>query len=71
MLSSSPYSHPPFPAILSIPLPPTPALLAIETLLSYLELHPQRWLELQAPTYAYCHLQCPGGPAQLQALAHR
>ncbi|KAM8786487.1 ATP-dependent DNA helicase Q4 [Rhynchonycteris naso] len=43
----------------------------IETLLCYLELHPQRWLELLAPTFTHCRLQCPGGPAQLQALAHR
>ncbi|GAB5584350.1 ATP-dependent DNA helicase Q4 [Prionailurus iriomotensis] len=44
---------------------------AIETLLCYLELHPRRWLELLAPTYAYCHLRCPGGLPQLQALARR
>ncbi|ELV13614.1 ATP-dependent DNA helicase Q4 [Tupaia chinensis] len=44
---------------------------AIETLLCYLELHPQRWLELLPATYALCHLRCPGDPAQLQALAHR
>ncbi|XP_054981821.1 ATP-dependent DNA helicase Q4 isoform X8 [Sorex araneus] len=44
---------------------------AIETLLSYLELHPQHWLELQASTYSHCHLHFPGGPAQLQALARR
>lgn len=44
---------------------------AIETLLCYLELHPQHWLELLAPTYAHCHLRCPGGPTQLQALTHR
>nr|XP_035961662.1 ATP-dependent DNA helicase Q4 isoform X2 [Halichoerus grypus] len=44
---------------------------AIETLLCYLELHPRRWLELLPPTCARCHLRCPGGPPQLQALAHR
>uniref|UniRef100_A0A4X1UKT3 DNA 3'-5' helicase n=1 Tax=Sus scrofa TaxID=9823 RepID=A0A4X1UKT3_PIG len=44
---------------------------AIETLLCYLELHPQRWLKLLEPTYARCHLRCPGGPTQLQALARR
>ncbi|XP_072601951.1 ATP-dependent DNA helicase Q4 isoform X4 [Vulpes vulpes] len=44
---------------------------AIETLLCYLELHPQRWLQLLAPTYAHCRLRCPGGPTQLQALARR
>ncbi|XP_070923672.1 ATP-dependent DNA helicase Q4 isoform X5 [Macaca nemestrina] len=44
---------------------------AIETLLCYLELHPRHWLELLATTYIHCRLSCPGGPAQLQALAHR
>ncbi|XP_027458889.1 ATP-dependent DNA helicase Q4 isoform X5 [Zalophus californianus] len=44
---------------------------AIETLLCYLELHPRRWLELLTPTCTRCHLRCPGGPPQLQALAHR
>ncbi|XP_022358237.1 LOW QUALITY PROTEIN: ATP-dependent DNA helicase Q4 [Enhydra lutris kenyoni] len=44
---------------------------AIETLLCYLELHPRCWLELLAPTYARCHLRCPGGAPQLLALAHR
>ncbi|XP_021039482.1 ATP-dependent DNA helicase Q4 [Mus caroli] len=44
---------------------------AIETLLCYLELHPRHWLELLPWTYAQCHLHCPGGSAQLQALAHR
>uniref|UniRef100_A0A2K6L6A3 DNA 3'-5' helicase n=1 Tax=Rhinopithecus bieti TaxID=61621 RepID=A0A2K6L6A3_RHIBE len=44
---------------------------AIETLLCYLELHPCHWLELLATTYIHCRLSCPGGPAQLQALAHR
>lgn len=54
------------------PRPLSPALpLAIETLLCYLELHPQRWLKLLEPTYARCHLRCPGGPTQLQALARR
>ncbi|XP_036064454.1 ATP-dependent DNA helicase Q4 [Onychomys torridus] len=44
---------------------------AIETLLCYLELHPRHWLRLLPYTYAHCHLRCPGGCAQLQALAHR
>ncbi|CAO2601871.1 ATP-dependent DNA helicase Q4 [Lemmus lemmus] len=44
---------------------------AIETLLCYLELHPRHWLELLPYTYAHCRLHCPGGRAQLQALAHR
>lgn len=54
------------PHLLSLSLP-----LAIETLLCYLELHPRHWLELLPRTYAQCHLHCPGGSAQLQALAHR
>lgn len=57
--------YPP-PQRLSLPLS-----LAIETLLCYLELHPRRWLQLLPCTYAHCHLRCPGGCAQLQALAHR
>lgn len=44
---------------------------AIETLLCYLELHPEHWLELLPPTYTHCHLRCPGGPTQLQALSRR
>nr|XP_051684655.1 ATP-dependent DNA helicase Q4 isoform X2 [Oryctolagus cuniculus] len=44
---------------------------AIETLLCYLELHPRHWLELLPAAHTRCHLRCPGGPAQLQALAHR
>ncbi|XP_059757458.1 ATP-dependent DNA helicase Q4 isoform X2 [Balaenoptera ricei] len=60
----------------ALPVQPTVQALdmpeeAIETLLCYLELHPQRWLKLLAPTYACCHLRCPGGPTQLQALARR
>ncbi|XP_035132912.1 ATP-dependent DNA helicase Q4 isoform X4 [Callithrix jacchus] len=54
------------------PHPLSPALSpAIETLLCYLELHPRHWLELLATTYTHCRLYCSGGPAQLQALAHR
>nr|XP_003463791.3 ATP-dependent DNA helicase Q4 isoform X2 [Cavia porcellus] len=44
---------------------------AIETLLCYLELHPQHCLELLPPTYTHCRLYCPGGTDQLQALAQR
>ncbi|XP_057592716.1 ATP-dependent DNA helicase Q4 isoform X2 [Hippopotamus amphibius kiboko] len=60
----------------ALPVQPTVQALdmpeeAIETLLCDLELHPQRWLKLLAPTYARCHLRFPGGPTQLQALAHR
>ncbi|KAM5315537.1 ATP-dependent DNA helicase Q4 isoform 2-T2 [Glossophaga mutica] len=43
----------------------------IETLLCYLELHPQHWLELLTPAHTCCRLRFPGGPAQLQALASR
>ncbi|XP_059021363.1 ATP-dependent DNA helicase Q4 [Mustela lutreola] len=57
------------PMSLSPALRPPPT--AIETLLCYLELHPRRWLELLAPTFARCHLRCPGGAPQLLALAHR
>uniref|UniRef100_A0A8C8SQ83 DNA 3'-5' helicase n=1 Tax=Pelusios castaneus TaxID=367368 RepID=A0A8C8SQ83_9SAUR len=41
----------------------------IETLLCYLELHPQRWLELLHPTYSSCRVVCYGGPQQLRATA--
>ncbi|XP_068789642.1 ATP-dependent DNA helicase Q4 isoform X2 [Struthio camelus] len=41
----------------------------IETLLCYLELHPQRWLELLPPTYSSCRVLCYGGPKQLRAAA--
>ncbi|XP_027765719.1 ATP-dependent DNA helicase Q4 [Empidonax traillii] len=41
----------------------------IETLLCYLELHPQRWLELLLPTYSRCRIRCSGGPRQLRDLA--
>ncbi|KAM6171553.1 ATP-dependent DNA helicase Q4 isoform 2-T2 [Erethizon dorsatum] len=60
----------------ALPVQPTVQALdmpeeAIETLLCYLELHPQHWLELLPATYAHCRLYCPGGTDQLQALAHR
>lgn len=60
----------------ALPVQPTVQALdlpeeVIETLLCYLELHPQHWLELLAPTHARCHLHCPGGPTQLHALARR
>ncbi|XP_006879470.1 PREDICTED: LOW QUALITY PROTEIN: ATP-dependent DNA helicase Q4 [Elephantulus edwardii] len=44
---------------------------AIETLLCYLELEEQGWLELLTPVYASCSLHCPGGPTQLDTLALR
>ncbi|XP_067416206.1 ATP-dependent DNA helicase Q4 [Emydura macquarii macquarii] len=41
----------------------------IETLLCYLELHSQRWLDLLHPTYSSCRVMCYGGPPQLRATA--
>ncbi|KAM9644875.1 ATP-dependent DNA helicase Q4 isoform 7-T7 [Morphnus guianensis] len=41
----------------------------IETLLCYLELHPQRWLELLPHTYSSCRLLCYRGPQQLRTAA--
>ncbi|XP_078086752.1 ATP-dependent DNA helicase Q4 [Mustelus asterias] len=43
----------------------------IETLLCYLELHPQHWVELMHPTFSTCHLQCYSGPMQLRTIARR
>ncbi|XP_062846885.1 ATP-dependent DNA helicase Q4 [Trichomycterus rosablanca] len=40
----------------------------LETLLCYLELHPQRWVELMHPTLSTCRLVCYGGPRQLRQL---
>ncbi|KAI4900356.1 hypothetical protein NFI96_024996 [Prochilodus magdalenae] len=40
----------------------------LETLLCYLELHPQRWVELLHPTLSMCQLVCYGGPPQLRKL---
>ncbi|XP_076157916.1 ATP-dependent DNA helicase Q4 [Alosa pseudoharengus] len=40
----------------------------LETLLCYLELHPQRWVELLHPTLSHCNLQCYGGSQQLRKL---
>ncbi|KAG9278970.1 ATP-dependent DNA helicase Q4 [Astyanax mexicanus] len=40
----------------------------LETLLCYLELHPQRWVELLHPTLSVCRLVCYGGPQQLRKL---
>ncbi|KAJ8334100.1 hypothetical protein SKAU_G00397390 [Synaphobranchus kaupii] len=37
----------------------------LETLLCYLELHPQQWVELLHPTLSACRLECYGGPQQL------
>ncbi|XP_053561089.1 ATP-dependent DNA helicase Q4 [Bombina bombina] len=41
----------------------------IETLLCYLELHPQKWLELLHPTFSSCRIVCYSGPQQLRKLA--
>ncbi|KAG7458240.1 hypothetical protein MATL_G00236080 [Megalops atlanticus] len=40
----------------------------LETLLCYLELHPQEWVELLHPTLSTCRLVCYGGPQQLRKL---
>ncbi|XP_056597984.1 ATP-dependent DNA helicase Q4 [Triplophysa dalaica] len=41
---------------------------SVETLLCYLELHPQEWVELLHPTLSVCKLQCYGGPQQLRKI---
>lgn len=38
----------------------------VETLLCYLELHPQRFVELLHPTLSVCKISCYDGPRQLQ-----
>ncbi|XP_015258189.1 PREDICTED: ATP-dependent DNA helicase Q4 isoform X2 [Cyprinodon variegatus] len=40
----------------------------IETLLCYLELHPQRFVELLHPTLSACKVRCYDGPRQLQKI---
>ncbi|XP_051926271.1 ATP-dependent DNA helicase Q4 isoform X1 [Hippocampus zosterae] len=40
----------------------------IETLLCYLELHPQRFVELLHPTLSVCKVSCYDGPKQLQKI---
>ncbi|KAJ8386837.1 hypothetical protein AAFF_G00166320 [Aldrovandia affinis] len=40
----------------------------LETLLCYLELHQQQWVELLHPTLSVCRLVCYGGPQQLRKL---
>ncbi|XP_032391324.1 ATP-dependent DNA helicase Q4 isoform X2 [Etheostoma spectabile] len=40
----------------------------VETLLCYLELHPQRFVELLHPTLSVCKASCYGGPRQLQKI---
>nr|XP_006822217.1 PREDICTED: ATP-dependent DNA helicase Q4-like [Saccoglossus kowalevskii] len=37
----------------------------VATLLCYLELHPQQWLENLQPTTGLCRISCYGGPKQL------
>uniref|UniRef100_A0A673KWK5 ATP-dependent DNA helicase Q4 n=1 Tax=Sinocyclocheilus rhinocerous TaxID=307959 RepID=A0A673KWK5_9TELE len=41
---------------------------SLETLLCYLELHPQQWVELLHPTLSICKLQFYGGPQQLRKI---
>nr|XP_060631979.1 ATP-dependent DNA helicase Q4-like [Anolis sagrei ordinatus] len=60
----------------AIPIQPTVEALdfreeGIETLLCYLELHPQRWLEMLHPTFSSCRVICYGGPQQLRTVAQR
>ena len=45
--------------------------IGISTLLCYLELHPQRWIENLVSVYGTCKVQCYGGPSQLQAVAQK
>ncbi|XP_057683212.1 ATP-dependent DNA helicase Q4 isoform X2 [Corythoichthys intestinalis] len=40
----------------------------IETLLCYLELHPQRFVELLHPTLSVCKISCYDGPRQLRRI---
>ncbi|XP_023200237.1 ATP-dependent DNA helicase Q4 isoform X1 [Xiphophorus maculatus] len=40
----------------------------VETLLCYLELHPQRFVELLHPTLSVCKVRCYDGPRQLQKI---
>ncbi|XP_044028662.1 ATP-dependent DNA helicase Q4 isoform X2 [Siniperca chuatsi] len=40
----------------------------VETLLCYLELHPQRFVELLHPTLSVCNISCYEGPRQLQKI---
>ncbi|XP_051812041.1 ATP-dependent DNA helicase Q4 [Acanthochromis polyacanthus] len=40
----------------------------VETLLCYLELHPQRFVELLHPTLSVCKISCYNGPRQLQKI---
>uniref|UniRef100_A0A9J8B1S0 DNA 3'-5' helicase n=1 Tax=Cyprinus carpio carpio TaxID=630221 RepID=A0A9J8B1S0_CYPCA len=40
----------------------------LETLLCYLELHPQQWVELLHPTLSICKMQFYGGPQQLRKI---
>ncbi|KAL3859571.1 hypothetical protein ACJMK2_009787, partial [Sinanodonta woodiana] len=43
----------------------------IATLLCYLELHDEKWVENQSSIYATCKIQCYGGPSQLQTVAKK
>lgn len=43
-------------------------VLGVETLLCYLELHPQRFVELLHPTLSVCKVSCYDGPRQLQKI---
>ena len=43
----------------------------IETLMSYLELHPRRYLQILNPLRSSCTVKCYGGPEQFQLLARK
>ncbi|XP_054840957.1 ATP-dependent DNA helicase Q4 [Eublepharis macularius] len=60
----------------AVPIQPTVEALdfreeGIETLLCYLELHPQHWVELLHPTFSSCRVVCYGGPQELRTVARR
>lgn len=43
----------------------------ISTLMSYLELHPRRWIEVLNPILSFASVKCYGGPEQFQLLAKK
>ena len=43
----------------------------IFTLMSYLELHPRKWLQVLNPLRSACTVKCYGGPEQFQLLAKK
>ncbi|ESO89742.1 hypothetical protein LOTGIDRAFT_124753, partial [Lottia gigantea] len=43
----------------------------IYTLLCYLELHVNRWVDILSPVYTCCQVKCYGGPLQLQQVSKK